>query len=173
MKTQPMKWEKISTNHISHKGLISKIFKELIQLITKKANNQIKKWTVDIFPKKIKMNGQQLHTKTCSTTENVNQTTIRYHLKLIRMAFLKKIIYYKYCWEYGGKKGTMVHYWWEWNWYSQFGKLYRTSSKKKEELPNDLAGHISKWSIPNDQCWSYIQRKWNQYLKEIFVLPYS
>lgn len=107
MKTEPMKWEKISSNHISHQDLISKICKELIQLIAKKANNQIKngrKNLVDIFPKKRKMNGQRLHMKMCSTTENVNQTIIRYHLKLVRMAFLKKTRYYKCCWEYGGRK---------------------------------------------------------------------
>ena len=32
MKRQPTKWQKIFTNHISDKGLISKIYKELRQL---------------------------------------------------------------------------------------------------------------------------------------------
>ena len=32
MKRQPTEWKKISANHISDKGLISKICKELIQL---------------------------------------------------------------------------------------------------------------------------------------------
>ena len=36
MKRQSTKWEKIFANHISDKGLISKIYKELIQLIIKK-----------------------------------------------------------------------------------------------------------------------------------------
>ena len=36
MKRQPTEWEKIFTNHISDKGLISKIYKEFIKLKAKK-----------------------------------------------------------------------------------------------------------------------------------------
>ena len=39
MKRKQREWEKIFTNHISDKRLISKIFKELIQLNRKKKKN--------------------------------------------------------------------------------------------------------------------------------------
>ena len=47
MKRQPSEWEKIIANETTDKILISKIYKKLIQLNTRKTNNPIKKWEKD------------------------------------------------------------------------------------------------------------------------------
>ena len=48
MKRQPMDEEKISVNEATDKDLISKIYKQLIQLNKKTKQNSIKKWAKDL-----------------------------------------------------------------------------------------------------------------------------
>ena len=48
VKRQPSEWEKIIAKETTDRELISKIYKQLIQINTRKANNPIKKWERDL-----------------------------------------------------------------------------------------------------------------------------
>ena len=166
------------------------MYKQFMQLNTRKTNNPIKKWTKELnrhfFKEDIQIANK--HMKRCSTSliirkkrcstsliirEMQIKTTMMHHFVLVRMASIKKSTNNK-CWRGCGEKATLLYCWQECKLVQPLWRAVWKFLKKLEiELPYDLAIpllsiHTEKTRMERNTCTPMfialftIARTWKQ-----------
>ena len=173
MKRQPSEWEKIFANESTDKGLISKIYRQLMQLNIKKTNNSIQNMgrrPKQTFLQRRHTDGQEAHEKLLNITNYQRNANQNYNevLPHTRMGIIRKSTDNK-CWRGCGEKGTLFHCWWECKLIQPLWRTVQRFLKKlKIELPYDPA-IPEKTVIQKDTCTPMfiaalltIARSWKQ-----------
>ena len=108
----------IVENDISDKGLVFKIYKELIKLNTRKTNNLVKKQAEDMNRHFSKGDTQMTNRriKRCTMELIIRKIQIkipmRYDLTSVRMAKINNTEISR-CWRGCRERGTVLNCWWE------------------------------------------------------------
>ena len=171
IKRKPTEWEKIIVNHMPDKGLISKIYKEFIQLNSKKQTIQFFKngqriWT---FFQRRHIDGQQVHEKMLNIINhqgNANQKHNELSPHTCESAIIKQTRMNK-CWPsctFGGNVNSRNYYrkWYEGSCHpriknnSTSGNVSENTNSKRYLYPTVTAVNsqdIETTEVSTDDVW--------------------